>query len=82
MKKGHEIWYTECKGPVMVTLTSVSTELPMYKLDLVGVQEVSWDKGGTIRAGNYICFYGKGNKNHRLGTGFLYTMEEYHLLRG
>jgi len=24
-----------------------------YKLDLVGVQEVRWDKGGTVRAGDY-----------------------------
>jgi hypothetical protein len=33
----------------------------------VGVQEVSWDKGGTVRAGDY-SFYGIGNKNHQLGT--------------
>ena len=26
-------------------------------------------KGGTIRAGNYIIFYAKRNKNHQLGTG-------------
>jgi hypothetical protein len=27
-----------------------------YKLDLVGVQEVRWDKGGTVRAGAYNLF--------------------------
>jgi hypothetical protein len=41
----------------------------MYKLDLVGVQKVSWDKEGTVRTGNYNFFYGKGNYNHQLGTG-------------
>ena len=25
-----------------------------YKLDLVGVQEVRWEKGGTVRTGAYI----------------------------
>jgi hypothetical protein len=37
----------------------------------VGVQEVRWDKGGTVRAGDYINFYGKGNENLQLGTGCL-----------
>jgi exonuclease III len=43
------------------SLTAVARELAMYKLDLVCVQEVRWDKGGTIRAGDYNFFYGKGN---------------------
>jgi exonuclease III len=52
------------------SLKTVSRELARYKLDLVGVQEVRWEGGGTEPAGEYIFFYGKGNENHELGTGF------------
>ena len=33
----------------------------------MGVQEVRWDKGDTVRAGNCIFLYGKGNENYKLG---------------
>jgi hypothetical protein len=51
------------------SLMIVVRELARYKLDLVGVQEVRWDKGGTARAGDYTFFYEKRNENHQLGTG-------------
>jgi len=50
------------------SLTTVARELARYKFDLVSVQEVRRDKGGTVRAGDYNLFYGKGNENHQLGT--------------
>jgi hypothetical protein len=50
---------------------TVVRELARYKLDLVGVQEVRWDKGGTLRAGDYTFVYGKGNESHQLGTVFV-----------
>jgi exonuclease III len=52
------------------SLTTVARELAKYKLDLVGVQEVRWDNEGTVRAGEYTFFYGKGQENHQMGTGF------------
>ena len=52
------------------SLRAAARELVRYKLDLVGVQEVRWNKGGTVRAGDYDFFYGKGNENHPLGTDF------------
>jgi hypothetical protein len=39
-------------------LMAASRELARYKLELVSVQEVSWDK---VRAGDYNFFNGRGN---------------------
>jgi hypothetical protein len=41
------------------SLMAIAKELSKYKLDLVGVQEVRWDRGGAEPAGKYIFFYGK-----------------------
>jgi hypothetical protein len=49
---------------------TVSKELSKYKLDLVGVQEVRWEGGGTESAGEYTFFYGNDNENHELGACF------------
>jgi hypothetical protein len=51
-------------------LTTVARELGKYKLELVDVQEVRWEKGGTKRAEDYTFFYGQGNGDHQLGAGF------------
>jgi len=53
-----------------VSFTAAARELAKYKLDLVGVQMVRWDKGGTVRTGDYIFFYGKLNKNYQVRIGF------------
>jgi hypothetical protein len=45
----------------------------LYKLELVGVQEVRWDRGSTEPAGEYTFFYGKRKENKELGTGFFFV---------
>jgi hypothetical protein len=55
------------------SLTTVAKELSKYKLDLVGVWEVRWDKSGTELAGVYTCFFGKGNENIKLDAVILRT---------
>jgi hypothetical protein len=65
------------------SVMTASRELARYKLDLVGVQEVRWEGSGTEPVGEYTFFYGKGNENHELGTGFsLCIRESYQQLRG
>jgi exonuclease III len=52
------------------SLMTVAKAISKYRLELVGVQEVRWDKGGTKPVGEYTIFYGKGNENHELHAGF------------
>jgi len=39
------------------SVTAAASEIARYELDLVGVQEVRWDRGGTGRAGDYNVSY-------------------------
>jgi hypothetical protein len=52
------------------SLKAVTEEISKYKLGLVGVEEIRWERGDTEPAGEYTFFYGKGkgDENHsRLG---------------
>jgi len=51
------------------SLPAAARELWRYKLDLVGLREVRWEKEGTIRAGYYNVFFAKGNQNHQFVIG-------------
>jgi hypothetical protein len=50
------------------SLKTVSEDLAKYKLDLVGIQEIRWDKGGTVSADDYTFFCGNGNSDLHLRT--------------
>jgi exonuclease III len=54
-------------------LVTVAKEISKYKSDLVGIQEVRWDRGGAKPAGECTFLYGKGNENHELGIAFFCT---------
>jgi hypothetical protein len=43
---------------------TVAKEIIKYKLDLVGVHEVRWDRRGTETAGEYTFSYENGNEDH------------------
>ncbi|KAJ4445875.1 hypothetical protein ANN_12560 [Periplaneta americana] len=51
-------------------VTLVAKELARYRIDFVGVQEVRLDGNGISQIGDYLLYYGEGNNNHQLGTGF------------
>jgi hypothetical protein len=55
-------------------LTTVARDLARYKLDLVGVQQVRWYKGGHVRAGDYIFSMEKETNIIDWEQNFLYTM--------
>ena len=55
------------------SITTVVRELARYKLDLVGVQEVRWDEGGTARAKDYTFFLGKRERKSSTGNRFFRT---------
>jgi hypothetical protein len=49
---------------------TVPRELARYKSDLVGAQEVRWDKGDKIKTGKLYSFSKKKKKKyHQLETG-------------
>jgi hypothetical protein len=57
------------------SLTTVARGLARYTFDLVSVQDVRWDKGGTIRAGIIIFLMEKEMKIINWEQDFFYTTE-------
>jgi hypothetical protein len=57
------------------SLTIAARELACYKLVLVGVQGVGWDKGCTVRAGYCIFCMEKERKIINWEKFVLYTTE-------
>jgi hypothetical protein len=55
---------------------TVPRELARYKLELVGVQEVRWEGGGTEPAGEFTFLCINGYENHELGTSFFFFVHK------
>jgi len=72
ISNGKWIWHFEHKmlgvSIVQMYWEPVESKLEKYKLDLVAVEEVRWDKGGSEPADDYTCtfLYGHGNANHHI----------------
>jgi hypothetical protein len=48
----------ECQEHLQGRLTeNLARELGKYKLDLVGVQEIIWEKGSSERAEDYVFLW-------------------------
>jgi hypothetical protein len=56
------------------SITTGAREFARYKIDSLGVQEVRWDKGGTVRAGDYI-FLWKRKQKSSIENRILYTSQ-------
>jgi hypothetical protein len=54
---------------------TVARELAKYKLDIVGVQKIRWDKGGTEPTKDCALFSRNGNEEHELGIRFFVKKE-------
>ena len=57
------------------SLITAARKLPRYELVLVGVQEVGWDSGGTVKARDYNFSMEKETKIISWKQGFLYTTD-------
>jgi len=61
--------------------TTVARELARYSLDLVGVEEVRWEKGGTLSAGDYTFYMEKETKIINREQDILYNRNLYQQLK-
>jgi len=60
---------------------AAARELARYKLDLVGVRELRWDKRSRLNAGDYIFCMEKKTKIINWEQACFYTTELYQQLR-
>jgi hypothetical protein len=56
------------RAPYIYDISRLKVKLTRYNLDLVGVQEVMWDNGGRVKAGEYNLFNWKGNEKSSIWT--------------
>jgi hypothetical protein len=63
------------------SLMAAACELAKYEIDLVGVQETRWNKGGTVKSGIIIFSMGREMKITNWEQGFLYIIKQYQQLK-
>jgi hypothetical protein len=57
------------------SLAAAARELARYKLDLVGEQEVRWDKEGSVKAGDYGFFLWERKPKSSVGNKVFCTSQ-------
>jgi hypothetical protein len=63
------------------SLLALARELASYKLNLLGVQGVKWEKASTVKARNYIFSMEKKRKIINWEQDILFNTEQYQQLR-
>jgi len=72
------VWSLHRAGSLAAAAAAAAKELAGYKLDLVGVEEVRWGEGDTVRAGDFFFLWKRKRKS--IGNRFYFFVHHRILL--